>query len=156
GLLKEAIDEYREALRLREDFAEAHCNLGQALLQQGKFRQAVEELLRGHELGSHDPRWPHPSAQWLHQAERLAALEARLPRLLQGEEQVADSVARLALADHQRHQQHYAAAARWYAAAFAADAELTADPAAGHRYNAARAAALASCGQGQDAADICE
>jgi serine/threonine-protein kinase len=52
----------------------------------------------------------------------------------------------------QVHKQQYAAAARLYAAAFAADPKLAEDLRAGHRYNAACAAALAGCGQGTDAA----
>jgi tetratricopeptide (TPR) repeat protein len=150
GRLNEAVAAYQEAIRLQEDFAEAHCNLGQALVAQGRFRQAVEELRRGHALGSRDPHWPHPSAQWLRQAERLVELEPRLPRLLQGKEQPVDTGERLALAYLQRHREHYTAAARWYAAAFADDTKLTADPATGHRYYAACAAALAGCLQGQD------
>jgi hypothetical protein len=48
----------------------------------------------------------------------------------------------------------FAAAARWYGEAFTAYPDLLAGPPAGHRYNAARAAALAGCGQGRDAADL--
>src|SRR3954469_20739436 len=43
-----------------------------------------------------------------------------------------------------------AAAARLYAAAYAADPHLAEDPAAGHRSDAARAAALAGVGRGED------
>jgi eukaryotic-like serine/threonine-protein kinase len=39
-----------------------------------------------------------------------------------------------------------------YAEAFAADATLADDPRFSHHYHAARAAALAGCGQGEDAA----
>src|SRR5262249_10613410 len=46
----------------------------------------------------------------------------------------------------------YAAAARLYAAAFAADPKVASD----HRYNAACAAALAGCCQGQDAKNLNE
>src|SRR5260370_22251106 len=41
---------------------------------------------------------------------------------------------------------------RLYADAFAADPTLADDLRAGHRYNAARAAALAGCGRGEDGA----
>jgi hypothetical protein len=54
------------------------------------------------------------------------------------------------------HQQRYAAAARWYAAAFAADPQLLAGPRTTHRYLAACAAAMAGCGQGRDAGDLDE
>src|SRR5262249_54311777 len=45
----------------------------------------------------------------------------------------------------------YSAGARLYAEAFKADATLADDLQAGHRYNAACAAARAGCGQGNDA-----
>jgi serine/threonine-protein kinase len=41
-----------------------------------------------------------------------------------------------------------------YAEAFAADATLADDPRFGHRFNAARAAALTGCGQGEDATGL--
>ena len=46
------------------------------------------------------------------------------------------------------------AAARFYEEAFAAAPELAMNLRAGHRYNAACAAALAGCGQGQDAGKL--
>jgi tetratricopeptide (TPR) repeat protein/serine/threonine protein kinase len=157
GHLGQAIAEYREAIRIKKDYAEAHCNLGHALVQKGQFRDGAEELRRGHELGSRNPRWTYPSAQWVRNAERLAELEARLPQLLKGEKQPADAAERLTLASLcQEHKQRYAAAARWYAEAFAADPKLLADVRLGHRYNAACAAALAGCGQGQDAGGLGE
>ena len=48
----------------------------------------------------------------------------------------------------------YAAAARLYAEAFAADPKLADDPRAGHRYNAACCAALAAAVQGTDPAKL--
>jgi serine/threonine-protein kinase len=45
----------------------------------------------------------------------------------------------------------YAAAARFFAGAFAAEPRAAGDLRAGHRYDAACAAALAGCGQGKDA-----
>jgi hypothetical protein len=50
----------------------------------------------------------------------------------------------------------FAAAARQYSEAFAADRDLLASPPARHRYHAACAAARAGCGQGRDAADLDE
>jgi eukaryotic-like serine/threonine-protein kinase len=151
GQLDEAIAEYREALRLKKDFAEAHCNLGQALLLKGQFRQAVEEYRLGHELGSHNRRWPYPSAQWVRQAEQLAELDGRLLAVLEGKGQPKDATERLGFASLcQQHRQRYAAAARLFDEAFAAQPALVENLASGHRYNAACAAALAGCGQGKD------
>jgi hypothetical protein len=53
-------------------------------------------------------------------------------------------------------QQRYAAATRWYAAAFTAHPQLLAGPPADHRYRAARAAVHAGCGQGRDADNLDE
>jgi hypothetical protein len=55
-----------------------------------------------------------------------------------------------------RHQQRHAAAAHWYAEAFAAHPDLLLGPPTGHRYYAARAAVLAGCGKGRDAAGLDE
>ncbi len=155
GRLDEAIAEYREAVRLQSDFALGHCNLGRVLLAKGQFRQAVEEIRRGHELGSRNPRWPYPSAQLLRQAEQLADLDARLAALLKGQKQPKDASERLALAQFcQEHKQLFAAAARWYGEAFAAQPALADDLRTGSRYNAACAAALAGCGQGKEAGNL--
>jgi hypothetical protein len=54
------------------------------------------------------------------------------------------------------HQQQYATAARWYAEVFTAHPHVLAGTPIGHRYYAARAAVLASCGQGRDAAYLDE
>jgi serine/threonine protein kinase/Flp pilus assembly protein TadD len=152
GQREEAIAEFRETIRLNEKYAEAHCNLGQVLLRQGHFQEAVEELRRGHELGSRQPGWHYPSAEWLRNAETLANLDVRLPALLKGEEQPKDARERVILAEIcQQHKQLFAASARWYSEAFAAEPKLSDDLNAKHRYNAACAAALAGCGQGKDA-----
>ena len=43
GKLDEAVAEYRAAIRLKPDYAEAHYNLGIALTDQGKLDEAVAE-----------------------------------------------------------------------------------------------------------------
>ena len=63
----------REVIRRRPDLAEAHCNLGQALREQGHYQEALAALRRGHELGSRTPGWQYPSAQWVKECEALAA-----------------------------------------------------------------------------------
>jgi serine/threonine protein kinase/Flp pilus assembly protein TadD len=150
-----AIDEFRAAIRIHKEDALAHCNLGLVLVQQGKFKEGVEELGRGHALGSRQPGWPHPSAEWLRDAEGLADLDARLPALLKGDQQPKDAAERLALAQFcQQPKQLFAAAARWYGEAFAREPQWANDLNAQHRYNAACAAALAGCGRGEDAAKL--
>jgi serine/threonine-protein kinase len=155
GQLAEAIPLYRRAIQLDPGMAEAHCNLGIVLLNQGQFRQALESLRRGHQLGMKRPRWPYPSAQWVEGCQRLADLDARLPDFLEGKARPADAAERLALARLcQQYKQLHAASARFYAEAFADQPSLAQDLRAGHRYDAACAAALAAAGQGKDAGQL--
>jgi serine/threonine protein kinase/tetratricopeptide (TPR) repeat protein len=152
GRQDEAIASFREAIRLDKDLAVAHGNLGNILKGQGKFREAAEELRLGHELGSPQENRHYPLRQWLREAEKLAALDARLPALLKGQEQPKDAGECLTLAQIcQLHKKLFAASARWYRDAFAKEPKLADDSNAQHRYNAACAAALAGCGQGKDA-----
>jgi Flp pilus assembly protein TadD len=156
GRLADAEVAYRKSIELKPDYPEAHCNLGQALRNTGQFAEALTELRRGHELGSKNPRWPYPSAQWVRECERLVELDAKLPRLFKGEVEPADVGERLALAHicQLPRKSLYAAAARFYADAFSAQAELADDLQHELRYDAACAAALAGCGQGKDAKDL--
>jgi serine/threonine protein kinase/Tfp pilus assembly protein PilF len=149
-----AIAAYRKAIELDPEYALAHCNLGLALRTQGHFADALASLRRGHELGSHQPGSRTPSAQWVRETERLVELEAKLAALLKGELQPANAGERLEYAQVCLIKKFHAGAARLYIDAFAADPKLADDLNAGHRYAAARSAALAGCGQGQDAAKL--
>jgi hypothetical protein len=98
-------------------------------------------------LGSLRPGWDYPSARWLAEAERLAALDARLPAVLKGAKPLdaseAAGLAELCL----RFKALPATAARFYADAFASRPALADDLEAGHRFSAACAAARAGCGR---------
>jgi tetratricopeptide (TPR) repeat protein len=156
GHLDEAIGHYRQAITLDPKDAEAHCNLGLSLQQLGRFGEALAVLKRGHELGSNTaryPRWCYPSDGWVQQAQLLAALERKLPAVLKGEAEPADSE-RLGLAVICQAKHLNRAAARFYTAAFAAQPRRADDLKAGHRYNAACVAALAAAGAGADAAPL--
>jgi eukaryotic-like serine/threonine-protein kinase len=144
---------YRKAIEIDPKYAEAHCNLGHILRNQGQFRAALEELRTGHELGSKQPAWRYPSAQWVKDAERMVELDQRLSAIGEGKEKPADDAERLALARfcQQPFKKLYAASCRFYSEAFAHDAKLAADVQTGDRYNAACVAALAGRGQGDDA-----
>ena len=88
-------------------------------------------------------------------AASACALEGRLPAVVQGKDRPAAAdchdLAELCFVKN-----HYATAARLYAEALAATPQLTEDLRAGHRFNAARAAALAGGGHGDDAAGLGE
>jgi serine/threonine-protein kinase len=156
GQREQAIACYRQAIALDPKYAQAHCNLGGALRSQGHFAESLAAYQRGHELGTKQPRWRYPSAAWVQNAERLAALEAKLPAFRQGKFEPADTAERLGLATVCRARQLYHATARLYAAAFAADPRLGDNLNAAHRYSAACSAALAAAGQGEDAAKLDE
>jgi len=136
----------------------AHCNLGSNLVIKGQFAEALTCLRRGHQLGSKDPHWQYPSAQWVQECERAVELDAKLPRILKGEAEPTDVEERLALAQlcQLPCKSLNAAAVRFYRDAFAARPQLADDLEAQPRYDAACAASLAGCGQGKDAGDLNE
>jgi tetratricopeptide (TPR) repeat protein/serine/threonine protein kinase len=152
GQVDEAGDCFRKAIELDPKHAEAHCNLGHLLSDQGRFGEALASFQRGHELGTKRKSWRYPSAEWLRRAERLAALESKLPAVLKGELKPKDTTERLGFAGVCQAKQLHHAATRIYADTFAADPKPAEDLRAGHRYNAACSAALAAAGQGKDAA----
>jgi tetratricopeptide (TPR) repeat protein len=158
GQLDESIREFRAAIDLDPKDARPHGDLGRVLALQGRFSEAREanhvclELLPpGHPLRQ-------PATQQLQQCEQALALESQLTAVLEGKEKPADDAERLALAwlCQQPFKKLYAASARFYAEALTTDAKLAGDLRQQHRYNAARAASLAGCGQGKDAADLGE
>jgi tetratricopeptide (TPR) repeat protein/serine/threonine protein kinase len=157
GAWEEAIACYREAIRLNPGYAEAYCNLGQALLEKGEFIEALAARRRGHELGSRNSSWSYQSAQWVRECEKFVELDAKLPQFLMGRTVPADAGERLTLACMCLRYKHLpAAAARWYAEAFDAEPRVASDLGAGHRYNAACAASLAGCRKGKDSAALDE
>ena len=149
--MDEAIAEYKKAIDLQPDYAEAHCNLADILRSQGQLSASLDFYKRGHALGSKRKDWHYPSAQWVADAERLVRLEAKLADVLAGKATPTDNRERLGLLEVCRLQRRHVAAARLYADAFTADPKLADDLKAGHRYNAACSAALAAAGQGTDA-----
>src|SRR5262249_22448414 len=88
---------------------------------------------------------------------RLVQLDEQLPDILAGKAQPRDEQERLEMANMcRRYKQHYHAAARLYAGAFAARPELADNPRNKARYDAARSAALAAAGRGHDATQLTE
>jgi serine/threonine protein kinase/tetratricopeptide (TPR) repeat protein len=154
--LGEAEEAYRKAIELKPNYAEARCNLGLLLRDQGRFADALAPLKRGHELGSKDPRWRYPSARWLRQTERLAALDAQLPLVLAGKAEPVNAAAQIEFEQLCARKQRYAAAARFYRDAFAAEPKLAETVPSSARYDAACCAARAGCGQGTDADQLDE
>jgi tetratricopeptide (TPR) repeat protein len=153
GLLDAAVDAFQRAIASRKgNYPEAHCRLGLVFRQQGRFVDSLNSFKRGHELGSKEPGWKATSADWVQEAERLVQLDARLPRILKGELEPADTGERLALASLcLQYKGLYLAASRFYLDALTEQQKLEEQVDTRHYYNAACAAVLAGCGQGKDA-----
>jgi superkiller protein 3 len=147
GKLDEAIACYRQAIKLDPKFALAHNNLGVALKDQGKLDEAITCYRQAIKL---DPKFALAHNN-LARAERLAAVQGKLPAFLKGEYQPRSSAERCGLAELCGLKKLQHTAAGLYRAAFTADPKLADDRKAEHRYNAACHAALAGCGQGKDA-----
>jgi serine/threonine-protein kinase len=154
GRLDEAAAAFRRAIGLKPDFAAPHCNLGLVLRQQGQFAPSLAALRRGHELGSQNPLWRYPSAQWVSNGQRLVELDGRLPAALRGEEQPADAAEGHVFAEVCYYKKLFVTSAELRLRAFSADPKGADALQAGHRYNGACAAALAGCGRGEDAGQL--
>jgi serine/threonine-protein kinase len=154
--LKEALDHFRQAVRLAPEFAHTHAVLGLALFARREFIEAEAEIRRGLNLLAGWEKGRRPILERLLQrCQRLRALEGRLPAVVEGEDRPAAADC-LDLAGLCYVKKHFATAARLYAEALAAKPELTEDLRAGHRFNAACAAALAGGGHGDDVAGLKE
>jgi tetratricopeptide (TPR) repeat protein len=152
GDMDGAIRCYREAIDVDPKCGYAHASLAQALLSRGEFAQAQEAARRALDLLPPRDGLRGRVSRWLPRCERGLALSAKLPAVLQGKARPADAAEALALAQLcQQHKQLYTAAARLYTGAFAAEPKLAEDLQAQNRYAAARSAALAAAGKGQDA-----
>jgi hypothetical protein len=149
GQYAEAATAYREALRLEPDYAEAHCNLAGVLKKQGKYAESLSSYRAGHILGSKRSDWRYPSANWVRNAERLAASAERLPAVLRGEAKPLDAEDSIGFAQILQGQERYAASARFYHEAFAVNSALMGDLERG-RFYAACAAVRAGCGPTRD------
>jgi serine/threonine-protein kinase len=144
---------YRRALALQADLANAHMHLGAVLQWQGRYAEAAAEYrwVIGY-LPPGDGRrsFVEPLVR---DAERMGRLAPRLAEFLAGAvpEGPAEGLdaGRVALAFD-----HTAAAARLMTAALTARPDLSREPIDCIRTDAARAAARAADGRGQDAAGL--
>ncbi len=154
--LPEAAAAYRKAIDLDPKFVPALGNLGNVLRRQGSFGASVDAYQKNLEvLSVGDPLLAEVQLK-LKQAQRLVALEKRLPQILEGKEH-ADVVDLLDMADMcRRYLKRHATVVRLYQEMFKAQPTLAGDAAKQYRYDAACAAALAGAGQGTEAAKLPE
>jgi len=152
---EEAVASFKTAVRRGTRGPAIYCHLGLSLLEQGKLKQALRALRKGHSLGMKQAGWTYPSEAWVSECERMVALEPELERVLQ-EGRKPDSL------EDQRHlariaivRKRYGAAAALYQNLFELDQTLLAfpDPLADEtlRELAASVAIRAGLGQGEDA-----
>ena len=150
GQLDEAIVSFRKAIELDPKLAAAHSNLGNALSDKGQLDAAIASYRKAIEL---DPKLAG-ARNGLAEAERLAALQGKLPALLKGDFKPTTNDERVALSRLCTIKKLYRTSAGLSADAFAADHKLADDLRASHRYNAACFASLAAAGKGEDAAKL--
>jgi serine/threonine-protein kinase len=153
GRLEEALAEYRRVIDLDPGAGLGHETLAEALLRSGRFTEARTAIRRALDvLPAEQPSRP-ALREKLELCERMLALDARRPALLEGKDRPAAAeqldLARLCQ-DHGRPQ----AAAGLYAAAFASRPALADDLETGDRYHAACAAVRAAADGGPDAARL--
>jgi hypothetical protein len=122
------------------------------LARQGQYADALAALRRGHELGSKQPGWRHPSEQWVKECVPLAALEERLQKILAGTGKPTDGPDAMRLAELCTLRKQYAGAVKLYGEALRLKPEWLSRNVDGYRYKAALFAAKAGCGQGVDVA----
>jgi eukaryotic-like serine/threonine-protein kinase len=128
--------------------------LAGSLLDQGRFAEARAAIQSSLKLPAQDAERQERQRQ-LALCDSLLAVEAKLPAILAGKELLNEAATQRALAEWcLRHKRLTATAARFYASAFAAQPSLADDLKVGNRSHAGRAAALAGCGMGEDAAHL--
>lgn len=153
--LDEAVVCFQKAVHIHPNHAMAWCNLAHVLRQLGKFKEALPAMRRGHELGSRQSGWSYPTGFWVLETERWIALDEKLTALTRDGTVPASGGDRLALAEFCAEvKKRYATAARFYAAAFAAEPKLAEQLSTAYRYKAACAAARAASGEGKETAGL--
>jgi tetratricopeptide (TPR) repeat protein len=154
GQLDEAIASCRQAVALDPKHVQGHKLLSNVLLDRGRYAEARAAAARALELLSDKGSLHAWLSRQLRTCERLAKLEGRFPRLLKGEDRAASAQEGLDVALMCHHKRMNAAAARFFADAYATDPRLGDDLQVGQRYRAARAAAQAAAGNGEDAGKL--
>ena len=145
GKLDEAVSNCRKAVTLQPQEANHHNSLGYAFWDQGKLNDAIAEFRQAIKM---DPKFG-PAVANLAKAERMVALQLKLPDVLSGKAKkriTANALtwSKCAICNTGT------SPPRLYADTFIADAKLADDLMAADRYHAACFAALAAAGQGTD------
>jgi serine/threonine-protein kinase len=156
GRAEEALAQFRKAVQVSPKGARGHEALAAALLRTGRFAEGRAAAQRALDQFPADEPLRPAMRRTLEQCDQMLARDARLPALLEGKERPGDAGERLAQARLYRDHGRPYAAARLYAAAFAARPALADDLGSGNRADAARAAARAAADAGSDEARLGE
>jgi serine/threonine protein kinase len=157
GNIDEAIAVYRKAIEAHVPRQPSlHCLLGHALRRKGLYEEALTQYRRGYVLSLKgnwsDLGWADQCARWIRQGERLREYDTKLSLVLEGKARPANAEECLELARTSLlYLKCNVAAARLFRQAFSEQPLLADNLEEQNRYDAARAAALAGCGQGKDA-----
>ena len=146
--------EYRKALEFRPNYTPAHRGLGMVLTEQGRFAEALEAARRWQQEVPVGEVAAQEAVKEVRECEYVIGLDSALPTVLRADRPPESAHERLHYGRLCRWKKLYGAAVRFYLGAFEADPKLAEDLTTNDRYNAARAAALAGCGQGEDAAQL--
>jgi hypothetical protein len=123
---------------------------GRPPMARGRSDAAPRTLRGAPEPGAPRGRPDAIADRLVRRRERLIALEAGLPALLRGEERPMDAAELAGFAELCYGKQLFATSARLWKKAFAAHVGHPEAPSTGSHFHAARAAARAGCGQGND------
>jgi eukaryotic-like serine/threonine-protein kinase len=149
GQTDEAIAAFRQAIRVDPRFWPASVGLGRALLIKGEFGNSLRAVDIGD--GGRHPFWRDADpAMIARKAERMIALDARLPAFLGGRDRPMSAGESADFARLCTYKQLYSSSARLWFDAFSARPDLAGEVGEENRYEAARAAARAGCGLGKD------
>jgi tetratricopeptide (TPR) repeat protein len=131
--------------------------LAMALCRKGQTapaRQALASAVLAHDWRANQVLDVHACIIQVLRREAESMILPNLPAFLDGKYRPDDNAERLGLLGACQFTNRTCAMARLYSEAFAADPRLAEDLRAGHRFNAARAAALSGCGIGLDGAKL--
>ena len=148
GKLESAIAEYREALRLNSNHDEAHANLAIAHRCRGEYAESIAEFRAARDLAKSNPEFVEEVELELAATEQHMHLAPRLPAVLAGTLEPANATEMLGFAQLSYWKKLNRSSAQLWAKAFQAEPTLAQDLTAKNRRNAAYAAALSGCGQG--------
>jgi tetratricopeptide (TPR) repeat protein len=150
GKNQEAISSFRAAVDLKPDYAQAWGSLGLTLQREGEFADALKALRKSRDLLPPDDPNRRKMQQYVDRCNQLIDLDRKLAEIQKGAAKPEGAGEQVELAQVCVAKKLYGTAARFYKEAFADESRLAEDLRAGHRYEAARAAARAGGDQCKD------